>query len=54
MTKPDNLHKILIDHRLWLKDRSKGKRAELSYVDLRKAKLGNANFRGADLREAII
>ena len=51
------LDKILEDHKLWIKDTSKGKRADLSntdlsYINLSNADLYGANLYGADLSNA--
>jgi uncharacterized protein YjbI with pentapeptide repeats len=46
------LQKILADHRLWLKDKEGGERANLSGADLYAADLREADLYGADLREA--
>ncbi|MBR5913060.1 MAG: pentapeptide repeat-containing protein [Selenomonadaceae bacterium] len=53
----EELQKILDDHAAWLEDNSKGKRANLSRLDLRGvnlscADLSNADLRGTDLRGA--
>jgi len=53
----DELEKILKDHKDWLADKTKGKRADLhnadlSNADLSNADLSNANLRYADLRYA--
>ena len=45
--KKEDLQYILDNHKLWLEDSTKGKRAYLRYADLR-----GANLRGADLRDA--
>jgi len=46
------LQTILDQHKIWLEDRSKGKRADFSDADLRGADLRWANLQGADLRRA--
>ena len=51
---PEELKQTLEDHKAWLSDNSKGKRAnlceaDLRYANLRKADLRNANLCGADL-----
>ena len=43
----DQLNKILADHAAWLADNSKGKRANLSGVNLRYADLSGADLSGA-------
>jgi uncharacterized protein YjbI with pentapeptide repeats len=48
----EQLKEILQQHSLWLKDPKKGKRADLSGADLRRANLIRANLSGADLRRA--
>ena len=50
---PEELKQTLEDHKAWLSDNSKGKRAnlceaDLRYANLRKADLRNANLRGAE------
>lgn len=49
---PDELKKILADHKLWLNDRSKGRRADLRSVDLSFVDLRSVDLRSADLRFA--
>lgn len=44
-----NLQQILKEHVLWLKDRTKGKRAYLGGADLERADLREADLRGANL-----
>ena len=44
----EELNKILRDHKLWLKGEG-GKRADLSYTNLRCANLSNANLSNANL-----
>ena len=46
---PEELKKILEDHKLWLNDHSKGARADLSYANLRYLDLRNADIRYSDL-----
>ena len=48
----EELDKILADHKLWLADNTKGKRADLRGADLRGADLLGADLRGADLEGA--
>ena len=48
----EELTKILEDHKLWLKDNSKGKRADLTGADLTGADLTGANLTGANLNRA--
>lgn len=48
----DRLREILAAHKLWLKCRSIGERANLSDADLRDANLSGANLSGADLSGA--
>jgi uncharacterized protein YjbI with pentapeptide repeats len=48
----ESLKEILEQHKLWLEDKTKGKRADLSYVDLSYADLSDANLSGADLSGA--
>ena len=48
----DELDKILANHRAWLKDHSKGQRADLSEVDLIGADLSSVDLSGADLHYA--
>lgn len=60
---PDQLHRVLADHRAWLdSDGQSGKRADLSHAqlqglslwsaDLREADLSYANLQGADMDHA--
>jgi uncharacterized protein YjbI with pentapeptide repeats len=49
---PEELKKILEDHKLWLNDHSKGARANLRYADLSFADLRSADLRYSDLRNA--
>jgi len=49
-----NLKEILEQHKLWLEDSTKGKRADLRVADLSCADLSGADLRGADLRGAIL
>ena len=49
---PEELKKILDDHKKWLKDNRDGQRADLRSADLSEANLRWANLREADLREA--
>ncbi len=55
---PEELKKILADHKLWLEtDGKEGKKADLAETDLQRAnfrgaKLQGADLQGADLREA--
>jgi len=48
----EQLNQILSDHKEWLKNNLKGKRADLSGADLSGADLSGANLSGADLRHA--
>ncbi len=53
----EQLSQILTDHKEWLNDNGKGKRADLrdadlSRADLSGADLSRANLRGADLSRA--
>jgi len=48
----DELKQILDNHKLWLEDNSKGKRADLSFADLHSADLHSADLSGIDLRSA--
>ena len=48
----NELQEILEKHKLWLQDRIKGKRADLSGADFSEANLKGANLRNADLRNA--
>ena len=50
--KAEELKEILRLHKLWLKDKSDGCRANLSDANLSGANLIGANLRGADLRGA--
>ena len=50
--KAEELKEILRLHKLWLKDKSDGCRANLSHANLSDANLIGANLRGADLRGA--
>jgi len=50
----EELTKILEDHKLWLKDNSKGKRADLTGADLTGANLTGANLNRADLTGASL
>ena len=45
----DELTQILEQHKLWLADKTQGKRADLFHADLRSANLCGAKLRGADL-----
>ncbi len=45
----EELQKILKDHKEWLEDSTKGKKANLRYADLCNADLRNADLRNADL-----
>ena len=45
----NELSKILENHKLWLKDRKKGERADLRGVDLSEADLSGADLSGVDL-----
>ena len=49
----EELNRILEDHKLWLKDEG-GKRADLSYANLRGAYLRGADLRGANLIGAYL
>ena len=46
------LDKILKEHKLWLHDNTKGKKANLQYADLQYADLQHADLQHADLRNA--
>ena len=46
----EELKQILEDHKAWIADSSKGKRADLRGADLRGADLSGADLYGADLR----
>ena len=46
------LEKVLADHKEWLLDNTKGKRADLSGADLSRADLSGADLRRADLSGA--
>jgi len=48
----EQLNQILADHKEWLNDNGKGKRADLVGADLRNADLSYANLWGADLHGA--
>ena len=48
------LKSIIAAHALWLEDKSKGKRADLSNANLQEADLHGADLRGADLRGAVL
>ncbi len=48
----EELENILKEHKLWLEDSTKGKRANLSSADLSYANLCGANLRWANLRSA--
>ena len=48
----DELQVILAGHKEWLKDNTKGKRANLRDADLRGTDLSDANLRGANLKGA--
>ena len=48
----EELNKILEDHKLWLTDRTTGKRADLSGANLENVNLTLANLSNADLRHA--
>ena len=48
----DELQVILAGHKEWLKDNTKGKRADLRDANLRDADLSDANLRYADLSDA--
>jgi len=48
----EQLNQILTDHKEWLNDNLKGKRADLVGADLRNLNLYGANLYGADLRNA--
>jgi len=48
----DELDIILSDHKAWLADYTQGKRADLSYANLRSANLSYADLSSADLRYA--
>ena len=55
--KPEEIKVILADHFAWIRDNSKGKRANLCNADMRDANLRcadlcNANLLGADMRNA--
>ena len=50
--KDGELKKTLENHKKWLLDRKKGKRADLREANLREANLSNANLREADLYRA--
>jgi uncharacterized protein YjbI with pentapeptide repeats len=50
--KQSKLKQILKEHKEWLNDNSKGKRADLREADLDGANLWEVNLRGADLRRA--
>ena len=45
----EKLNEVLKEHRLWLQNKSDGKRADLSGADLSGADLSGANLREADL-----
>ncbi len=45
----EDLKKILEDHKIWLTDQTKGKRADLSFANLSSADLSFANLRYANL-----
>lgn len=45
----EELDLIMAQHQEWLKDNTKGKRANLCYANLSNAYLRNADLRGADL-----
>jgi hypothetical protein len=47
-----DLNKIVEDHKLWLGDKTKGKRADLRDANLSGADLLGVNLRNADLRDA--
>ena len=49
---PEALAEIVAEHHAWLRGEDSGKRADLSYVDLRGADLRYANLNSADLRSA--
>lgn len=49
---PEELKQTLEDHKAWLSDNSKGKRANLCEADLSYANLGGADLRNANLRNA--
>jgi hypothetical protein len=48
----EELKDILLKHKEWLADRSKGEKANLSYADLRSADLRYADLSSANLRYA--
>lgn len=48
----EQLRSILSQHKTWLADNTKGKRADLADVDLSKADLSKADLREADLHNA--
>ena len=50
--KEDELKVIITEHRLWLEDKSKGKKADLRNADLKGADLHDANLHDADLHDA--
>jgi hypothetical protein len=50
--KTESLQEILEQHKMWLEDKTKGKRADLSDANLFDANLRDANLRYADLRGA--
>ena len=50
----NELQEILEKHKLWLQDRIKGKRANLSCASLSEANLSCASLRSADLRSASL
>ena len=52
MTDPKKLTKILADHKAWLADSSRGRRAYLTGADLTGANLTGADLSGADLTGA--
>ena len=49
---PNELDKILKDHKKWLNNEDEGHRADLRGADLRDANLRGADLQGADLRDA--
>ena len=46
---PNELDKILKDHKKWLNNKDEGHRADLRGADLRDANLRGADFRGANI-----